>query len=449
LTYTLNLRTKIIIAFIGYSLFLSTLTVIGVVVATNISEKRSQRNRIKMEAEYYLSDYLSSFMAPGSNSFGSAKPVSPFTTHYYGEELLPDWIKNKYPDLKPGTYFTTNDKQEYCLLINPLPDGERFYLLYNVTRLNNEKESLRSMQITILLTLLPILILGLFLGLVTAHKVIGPVIRLESIMRNIKPKQKLPDDFDNNFHHDEVGFLASTLKTAINNMQESIERETSFARDASHELRTPVTTIKNSLELLKELKPELDESTIKVIGRITRAAANMEHLIKSFLWLSRQQDLSEFKKSEFRLFDMVQEVIVEQSYIVDHKEIIVNVFDPKKVMITAEPHLMKILVANLVRNAFTYTNKGYVDIHINETCFQVNDSGRGIKPETLMLINANKKKSSQEGFGLGLSIVKRLCTSMGWTFYICSEADKGTKARICYNTPDSCNGCEIDMTRMN
>lgn len=450
MNYTLNLRSKIIIAFIGYSFFLSGLTILGVMLATQISEERTQRNRIRMEAEYYLSDYLANFSAPGSNAFNPTKPVSPLTTYYYGEELLPAWVKRKVSHMEPGTYFTENDKQQYCLLIKALPDGESFYLLFNVTRLSDHNESLHALQKTILLTLLPILILGLILGLITAHKVIGPVLRLENIMRSRKGDQKLPDDFDSNFHQDEVGFLASTLKSSLNNMHESVERETSFARDASHELRTPVTTIKNSLELLEEMKLELDEKTNRIIGRVSRAASNMEHLIKSFLWLSRQQNLSQFQKVDLRMKDLVQEVIQEQSYIVGNKKIVVNVYDDNNVRIKAEPQLLKILIANLVRNAFTYTKEGFVDISIKKTCFQVSDSGRGINPETLMMIKENKKKTSKEGFGLGISIVKRLSASLGWTFYICSEAGKGTKARICYNEKERCDGCESNsMEQMN
>ncbi|MGE4477336.1 MAG: sensor histidine kinase [Deferribacterales bacterium] len=445
----MNLRTKIIIAFIGFSIFLSSLTVGGVILATQYSEERSQRNRIKIEAEYYLADYLSSFTAPASNSFNSVRSSSPFTTYYYGDELLPKWVKERFCELRPGTYFADNDKQQYCILIKPLPDGENFYLLYNVTRLNDHDESLKSLQATILLTLLPILILGVSLGLITANKVIGPVLRLEKIMRNTKPKQKLPDDFDSNFHQDEVGFLAATLKTSVNNMQDSIERETSFARDASHELRTPVTTIKNALELLDAMKPDLDEKTSRVLGRITRATANMEHLIKSFLWLSRQNNLSQFKKESINMGDLVKEVIQEQSYLVEKKKILVNVFD-EGVMIEAEPQLIKILIANIIRNAFTYTDEGYVNIYVNKTCFQVNDSGRGIRPEVLMKLKEGKVKSSKEGFGLGISIVKRLCISLGWILYIHSEVNTGTKARICFNGEDSCDGCAtLAMEQMN
>lgn len=442
MTKNLNLRIKIIVAYFGLTLLLSSLCIVGVIIATQISEEKEQKSRIKMDAEYFLSDYLSSFTAPGSNSFNAAKPSSPFITYYYGEDLLPEWVFAELPDIKQGTYFIDNDKQKYCLLIKNLPDGENFYLLYNVTRQNKDTGALHSLQMTILMTLAPILVFGIFVGLITAHKVIGPVLRLEKYVRNVNPGQRLPEDFEEKFSQDEVGFLAAAFKKSINNMQESIERETSFARDASHELRTPVTTIKNSLELLEELDPDLDERTRKIIGRITRSAASMEHLIKSFLWLSRQNRLDQFKSTEFAVYELVQEVVQEQSYLVERKEIIVNVFDSDRVKLKTERQLMKILIANLVRNAFTYTNEGYVDIVITRTCVHVRDSGVGIKEETLTMLKDGRRDASSKGFGLGIAIVKRLCGSLGWAFYIKSEEGKGTQTRICYNVADACHDCD-------
>ncbi|TCK62697.1 sensor histidine kinase [Seleniivibrio woodruffii] len=441
--YRSSLRRRIILVFIGYSLLLSSLTVIAVIVATRISETRSMENRLKVEAEYYLSAYLASFAAPTSNAFNALTATSPYITHYYGEDLLPHWVAKKLPALKPGTYFTDNDKQRYCILIKKLPDGDKFYLLYNVTRQHMNDDSLVSLQRTILLTLLPILIFGVTLGLITAHKVIGPVIRLGKIIRERNPKEKLPDDFDSKFNDDEIGLLAATLKSALNSMQESVERETSFARDASHELRTPVTTIKNSLELLEIKRPDFDDDTKKILGRLNRATANMEHLIKSFLWLSRHRNLDKFERRDIRVADVVQEIIQENAYLIDNKPVEVVVHDAYEIHINVEPQLIKILIANLIRNSFTYTKSGTVDIYLSSHCIQVHDSGTGIKGETLLQLKNSNAKNHAEGFGFGLAIVRRLCVSLGWDFYLSSEPNVGTQARICYEQPkNACTECK-------
>ncbi|MGE4267869.1 MAG: sensor histidine kinase [Deferribacterales bacterium] len=441
--YRSSLRRRIILVFIGYSLLLSSLTVIAVILATRFSETRSMENRLKVEAEYYLSAYLASFAAPTSNAFNAISPTSPYMTHYYGEDLLPVWVSRKIPGLNPGTYFADNDKQRYCILIKKLPDGDKFYLLYNVTRQNMNEDSLVSLQKTILLTLLPILIFGLALGLITAQKVIGPVIKLGQIIRERDPKVKLLEGFDNKFNNDEIGLLAGTLKSALNSMQESVERETAFARDASHELRTPVTTIKNSLELLSELKPQLDDNTRKIIGRINRATANMEHLIKSFLWLSRHRNLDKFERRDVRVSEIVNEIIHENAYLIDNKPVEVFVHDSLNIVMNVEPQLLKILIANLIRNSFTYTKKGTVDIYLSTHCIQVHDSGSGIKPETLLQLQTGGSRNHAEGFGFGLAIVRRLCISMDWDFYLSSESGVGTQARICYEQPENpCEDCK-------
>jgi signal transduction histidine kinase len=415
-------------------------------VGSYISEKQSLENRLKMEAEYYLRAYVSSFSAPTSNAFNTLSVTPPYVTYYYGEDILPLWVKASLPITKPGTYFVDHDKQRYCVLIQRLPDGDNFYLLYNVTKQQMDKKSLFALQKTLLLALLPIIVFGVILGLITAKKVIGPVIQLSDIIAKFKQNEKLPEDFDKNFKNDEVGLLATTLKNSINTMQESLEREISFARDASHELRTPVTIIKNSLELINEINPEMDENVKKIIGRITRSTSNMEHLIKSFLWLSRSQYIDSFEKKDVAVSEIVEEIIQENSYLLNNKTIDISVYDEAKATISVDPDIFKILLSNIVRNAFAYTKKGYVDIFINKNCIHICDTGPGIKKEILLNIKNNNIKNYAEGFGLGLAIVRRLCVSLGWNFNLSSIPQIGTRVWICYNPSQvSCSECNTVM----
>jgi signal transduction histidine kinase len=434
-----SLRKKIILVFIGYSLLLGAMVVFGVIIATQISEARSQEKRIRLEGEYYLRAYLSTFRAPASNSFIVPKPMSPFINYYYGNDLLPEWAKNDVADMDDGTYFHTNENQKYLVLVRSLPDGEKFYLLYNITRVEASRESLESLQITILLVLLPIMLFGLFLGLVTAHKVLGPVLRLGRIIREKDPKERLPEGFEEQFHSDEIGFLAHTLKTSLDELHASVEREKSFARDASHELRTPVTTIKNGLELLRNTPESEKVKRERIIGRIERSTAKMEHLIKSFLWLSRHDNLDKFGSEEVYTYEIVEDVIRDNEFLLENKPIEVEIKENYKQVVFIEPQLMSILVSNILRNAFTYTFAGKITVVINENCIRVIDTGSGIKSENLKMIRANDDNYHAKGFGFGIAIVRRLCASLGWVFLIDSAIEEGTTVSICYNRAKSCS----------
>ncbi len=436
-----GLRSRIILVFIGISLLLGSLLVLGVIVSTQISETRSKQRTIRMEADYYLRSHMSTFAAPTSNSFFMPKPSSPFINVYYGEDLLPEWAKAELPKLEPGEYSRTSNQQKYHIIIRMLPDGVKFYMLYNVTRLDASRESLSSLRVTILGVLMPIMVFGFVMGLITAHKVINPVVTLADYIKERGTGSPLPDDFVQGYRDDEIGFLAATLKNTLDELHTSVAREAAFARDASHELRTPVTTIKGALELLENSKAVEDEKMARIVGRIHRATSKMEHLIKSFLWLSRYETIGEFDFEETDTLSVVTDTIQEHLYLIKDKPVKIEVRELYPQMLPVAPQVMNILISNLLRNAFTYTQSGKVTVILREKCLSVKDTGMGISSTQLNLLRKNSGKYHAEGFGFGVAIVRRLCSSLGWSFLIESEPDKGTTVTLCYNLKEDC-GCE-------
>lgn len=436
-----GLRSRIILVFTGISLLLGSLLVLGVIVSTQISETRSKQRTIRMEADYYLRSHMSTFAAPTSNSFFMPKPSSPFINVYYGEDLLPEWAKAELPKLQPGEYSRTSNQQKYHIIIRMLPDGVKFYMLYNVTRLDASRESLSSLRVTILGVLMPIMVFGFVMGLITAHKVINPVVTLADYIKERGTGSPLPDDFVQGYRDDEIGFLAATLKNTLDELHTSVARETAFARDASHELRTPVTTIKGALELLENSKAVEDEKMARIVGRIHRATSKMEHLIKSFLWLSRYETIGEFDFEETDTLSVVTDTIQEHLYLIKDKPVKIEVRELYPQMLPVAPQVMNILISNLLRNAFTYTQSGKVTVILREKCLSVKDTGMGISSTQLNLLRKNSGKYHAEGFGFGVAIVRRLCSSLGWSFLIESEPDKGTTVTLCYNLKEDC-GCE-------
>lgn len=443
-----GLRSRIILVFIGTSLLLGSLIVFGVIFSTQLSETRSKQRTIKMEAEYYLRSHMSTFAAPTSNSFFMPKPSSPFINVYYGEELLPEWAKKDLTKLPEGEYSRTSNQQKYHIIIRNLPDGERFYMLYNVTRLDASRESLSSLRVTILGVLMPIMVFGFVMGLITAHKVINPVVTLADYIKERGTGSPLPDDFVSSYRDDEIGFLAATLKNTLDDLHASVAREAAFARDASHELRTPVATIKGALELLEQTGATEDEKIARIVGRVERATAKMEHLIKSFLWLSRYETIGEFDFEETDTLTVVNETVQEHMYLITGKPVKVEVEELYPQKLPVAPQVMNILISNLLRNAFTYTQTGKVTVIIREKCLSVKDTGMGISSAQLNLLRKNSGKYHAEGFGFGVAIVRRLCFSLGWSFLIESEKDKGTTVTLCYNLKEDC-GCDTKVAAEN
>lgn len=425
-----SLRLRIILVFSLYGLLLGIFMVGSIFIATRIAEEYALKKRLMYEADQYVTSMAEKLSSPMISSVEIPVPTSPYITTYYGEDLLPDWSSGELTGLEPGEYKRNHDKQIYHIAIRELSDGERLYLFYNVTTIDSNREHTAMLRQVLLVTFLPISLFGLMLGLITAHKSVSPVVRLIKIVKKSEETGELPDDFSGKFEDDEVGLLARTLEHAVNEMQTAMEREKAFARDASHELRTPVTTMKGSLELLKKSPATQNEKDQKLFGRLDRSTRNMEHLIQSFLWLSRQErDMAE---GECYPHELIDEIIDSHDYMTRNKNIDIIVLKHSDKKMNAAPQIVSILISNLLRNALLYTQEGSVTITINESCISVKDTGVGIDEDSLASLRSGGGHLKAKGFGFGLSIVQRLCQYLGWGMAIDSEVGRGTLVTICH-----------------
>ncbi|GAL30657.1 probable two-component sensor [Vibrio variabilis] len=120
------------------------------------------------------------------------------------------------------------------------------------------------------------------------YRLTQPVLRLakwsSTIDTQAPPSQQ-------KLRYQELIGLADTLAQSIERERESIAREETFLKTASHELRTPIATISASNELIERGKERLSPSQKRATDRINRATANMNNLITALLWLSRKEQL--------------------------------------------------------------------------------------------------------------------------------------------------------------
>lgn len=428
---TKSLRLKIILVFCGFSCLLGCAIFVGILVTTRHTESYALKKRLDVESDRYVESILNSPVSPVAISHEVPIPNSLYMTSYIGRDLLPEWADKSIGNLKPGDYERSNEYQKYYISVRELPDGEKFYLLFNVTTLLMDHEYTNIMRKYFMISLLPVFLIGLTLGIITASKAISPVIRLTRIVKKEEETGELPDDMLSRFDSDEIGFLATTLHNAITEMRASINREKTFARDASHELRTPVTVVQGALKILSDDIGDDMEKQL-VLSRIQRATNNMEHLINSLLWLSRQE-----RKDVEGVCDaasIVRESVDYNAYLLRSKCIKVTVEEMETTILPVSGEIFSVVIGNLIRNAFTYTLEGDVKITINRQCVNVSDTGMGITKNVMNSINKPKGVSNANGFGFGLSLVYRMCNTLGWTLKIESEDNKGTSITVYYKT---------------
>ena len=266
-------------------------------------------------------------------------------------------------------------------------------------------------------TLLTTVAVGI--GTALSRRVIEPVTRLADIVEQLNPEE-LSDEAQRaigamDFEIDEIGLLAGTIETTLQRISLLIEREKSFTSAASHELRTPVTVISGALELLEQ--SNLENRDARAVARIKRATDDMRTTIEVFLCLAREPHDGLYNEF-FSVSSLVHQAINQHRYLLENKQIAVDVKSSSNPEIFGHSQAFAIAVNNLVRNAFEHTPHGHgpISIRIDDTGVSVTNRRGASSGESNQLDSSRISTSGAHGYGLGLNIVERLCEHNGWTF---------------------------------
>ncbi|QQZ10334.1 two-component system histidine kinase PnpS [Heyndrickxia vini] len=215
-----------------------------------------------------------------------------------------------------------------------------------------------------------------------------------------------------------------------------------FVANVSHELKTPITSLKGFAETLLDgamYDPEIAKSFLTIIHD---ESERLHRLITDILHLSKiEQHQLPFHPEPLNATDVIYETVDTLQEEINKKQLILKLPTKKPVIIDAEKDRLQQIILNLVANAVTYTpDKGTIEIGIDEKEDQINltikDTGIGISQEELPRIferfyRVDKARSRNSGgTGLGLAIVKHLVESHHGSIQVESEEGKGTQFTI-------------------
>ncbi|WFC62396.1 HAMP domain-containing histidine kinase [Pseudomonas sp. REST10] len=260
------------------------------------------------------------------------------------------------------------------------------------------------------------------LGLITARKVMAPVTRLAQQVRHRDQLHPLAPPLAPDYPDDEIGQLAAAFDSTLGQVRQSLERERLFTSDVSHELRTPLMVIATSCELLAEapLAPREKEQ----LARITRATEEMRELVQTFLELARDKSNEAVLMGTRPLATIAQEQASRWGALMKEKGLDFQLIEEGQDDGRYNTTFLATVMANLLRNALHYTERGSVRLILERGAFRIEDSGAGIPPEQHERIFQPFVRGAQargEGLGLGLSLVKRICAKQGWSVSLQSE----------------------------
>ena len=215
-----------------------------------------------------------------------------------------------------------------------------------------------------------------------------------------------------------------------------------FVANVSHELKTPITTIKSYAETL--LDGALEEKSIaeEFLNVINSESDRMSRLVSDLLRLSRMDyEQTKWNRETINLCDMVVLVVKKLQIQIKNKNIKVHLDVPREFNIKFDRDGFEQILLNIAGNAVKYTpDNGNVWIDAkrnnNSIVIKVKDDGRGIPKQDQIRIferfyRVDKARArGLGGTGLGLSIAKQIAEAHNCTIAVNSEIDEGTEMII-------------------
>ena len=238
-----------------------------------------------------------------------------------------------------------------------------------------------------------------------------------------------------------VGGFWLTQK-AIEPIEASFLKLKQFTADASHELRSPLTAIKASVDLMRNHPERVHPKDAKKLAAIAGATLQMNHTLEDLLFLARTDaDPVNNKRDralqKLSLNEILQNCFVLLEPLANDKKIDFQAEFRADVNILGDRPQLARLFSNLLENALQYTPEGgTVNLHLRKhnriAIIKVRDTGIGISPEQIPRVfdrfwRADKARSRREGgTGLGLAIAQAIAQRHGGKINVTSQVNIGT-----------------------
>lgn len=376
-------------------------------------EERLINETLSVEMESFINRYtLYEKTTPPSSVYIHGYAITDKTRDMIPEELL---------HLSVGSHhLTLNDKGFYVVVSEK--NRTKFLVLYDDEQIRHREQQYLGFLLSgaILMTLL-----SAALGFWLARKVIAPVSSLAIQVSDLGSEINQPLHISD-FANDEVGELAKAVNRYRGLLSDFVERERSFTGDISHELRTPVAVIEGAKEVMLTNR-NLDPAQLKPLERIDRATNQMKRLISALLILAREEPDKDNSVNHCQVEEVLQQVVDENHYLLDHKPVTSSLEIEHPVALSCDWALLYVVLANLVRNAFSYTHQGDVKAKLQRDGVVIEDTGIGMGEDQLRrMFERHYSSHEKEGRGIGLSLVKRICQRYAWTIQVQSRKNQGT-----------------------
>ncbi len=304
---------------------------------------------------------------------------------------------------------------------------------YNV---ENEINILERFELIIFSTLFFILFISALAGFFVSKSALEPINKIKEQIKAIT-EHNLNKRIDVGEVPDELKDLIESFNTLLERLRKAFLREKRFISDVSHELKTPISVIQMQCEIA--LRKERDSKEYKkALETIEDTISLMSSLVEKMLMVSRLERVDKSVFSEVELSSVLRSAYELLKGRADECDIDLDLNIPNDpIFVKGDKTLLVEMFVNLIDNAIKYNNKGgcvLVEVEKlgSSVVVKISDTGIGISEDEVEKVfeefyRADKSRSKdREGFGLGLSIVKKIAQLHGIEIKINSSANAGT-----------------------
>ncbi|HEX7299928.1 MAG TPA: HAMP domain-containing sensor histidine kinase [Solirubrobacteraceae bacterium] len=258
-----------------------------------------------------------------------------------------------------------------------------------------------------------------------SRRVIAPVTELSAAAEHIEATGDLARRVDAG-GHDEVGQMAARFNAMLARLEASQAQQRQLVADASHELRTPVTSLRTNVEVLRDSPAISDGERHALLDDVVEQAEELGNLVGDLISLARDGETAPATE-DVRLDELVAEAVVRARRHAPHAEFSL-LSEPS--IVTGAPDRLGRAVNNLLDNAAQHSDRVEVRVTGDGTV-AVRDHGPGVATEDAALVFDRFYRGAtargRPGSGLGLAIVRQVAEAHGGSVRVERPEDGGAR----------------------
>ncbi len=323
------------------------------------------------------------------------------------------------------TYITKEKDEMFLVTLIPLRKASDPSKVVGIVQLSTSLSPLNGflnrqktrLILGILLILTAGALIGFWITYVSLKELTGMVETCNQIAAgNLSKRINLPR------RTDEIGQLADAFNNMIKRIEELFETQARFVANAAHELRTPLSALQGSLEVLMRGAQDDPQASRRLTQGMYREITRLTRMCEQLLDLTRITKSTDIHKEKINIKSLFNEFLHYAEIMAEGRKIVIN--GSSGLVFTGNPDFLKQILFNLTDNAVQHTEQNEMITFTwkqseSGIIFSVSDNGCGISPEDLPHIfepfyRGDPSRSRRSGgTGLGLAIVKNLVEANG------------------------------------